>query len=209
MEQKRCVVICAGEQGDIDFEFAESDFIICCDAGYKAARRLGVTPDILIGDFDSYDEPLPKDIKTIRFPVEKDDTDGMLALREGLRRGFNSFALLFSLGGRLDHTMANIQALAFLEQNGAHGELIGPFDRVRLLKNGALDIPQREGYNFSIFAFGGAAHGVTLTGMQYPLDNATVTETFPIGMGNHITSPVGRVSVSNGRLLVMESKIER
>ena len=204
---RRCVIFCAGEEGDIDFSVSPEDFIICCDAGLAAAKRRGVTPDLLIGDFDSYREPLPDSVETLRFPVEKDDTDSMLALREGLRRGYRQFVLLFALGGRLDHTLANLQALAFLDDFGASGMLIGPRDRVQLLKNGALDVPRNSAYTFSIFAYAGKAVGVTLKGMQYPLHNAVVTETFPIGLGNHIVEPVGRVSVLDGTLLVVESKI--
>lgn len=203
----RCVVFCAGEEGEIDFTVTPEDFVICCDAGYLAAKRRGITPDLLIGDFDSYREPLPESVETLHFPVEKDDTDSMLALREGLRRGYKQFVLLFALGGRLDHTLANLQALAFLEEFGASGLIVGPRDRVQLLKNGTLDIPRRSAYTFSIFAYSGKAIGVTLKGMQYPLNDAVVTETFPIGLGNHIIEPTGRVSVLDGMLLVVESKI--
>lgn len=204
---RRCVVFCAGEEGEIDFTVTPEDFVICCDAGYLAAKRRGITPDLLIGDFDSYRDPLPESVEALRFPVEKDDTDSMLALREGLRRGYLQFVLLFALGGRLDHTLANLQALAFLEEFGASGQIIGPRDRVQLLKNGTLDIPRRSAYTFSIFAYSGKAIGVTLKGMQYPLNDAVVTEAFPIGLGNHIIEPMGRVSVLDGTLLVVESKI--
>ena len=205
--ERRCVVFCAGEEGDIDFLTTPEDFIICCDAGFTAAKRRGITPDLLIGDFDSYREPLPDSVETLRFPVEKDDTDSMLALREGLRRGYRRFVLLFALGGRLDHTLGNLQAGAFLEYLGASGILIGPRDRVQLLKNGTLNIPRDNAYTFSIFAYAGKAVGVTLKGMQYPLNDAVVTETFPLGLGNHIIEPMGRVSVLDGTLLVVESKI--
>ena len=205
--ERRCVVFCAGEEGEIDFAATPEDFIICCDAGFAAAKRRGITPDLLIGDFDSYREPLPETVETLHFPVEKDDTDSMLALREGLRRGYKRFVLLFALGGRLDHTLANLQALAFLEEFGADGFIIGPRDRVQLLKNGVLDIPRRSGYTVSIFAYAGKAIGVTLKGMQYPLNDAVVTETFPIGLGNYIIERTGRISVLDGTLLVVESKI--
>ncbi|HWP50429.1 MAG TPA: thiamine diphosphokinase [Clostridia bacterium] len=205
--ERRCVVFCAGEDGDIDFPVTPEDFIICCDAGFVAAKRRGISPDLLIGDFDSYREPLPETVETLRFPVEKDDTDSMLALREGLRRGYKNFVLLFALGGRLDHTLANLQTLTFLEEFGASGMIIGPRDRVQLLKNGALDIPRCNEYTLSIFAYAGKAIGVSLKGMQYPLNDAVITESFPIGLGNHIIEPMGRVSVLDGTLLVVESKI--
>lgn len=205
---RRCVVFCAGEFGEIDFSPSAEDFVICCDAGYMAAERLGITPDLLIGDFDSYRMPLPEFVETLRYPIEKDDTDSMLALREGLKRGYRQFLLLFALGGRLDHTYANLQALAFLEEQDASGIIIGPRDTVRLIKNCTIEINRREGYALSIFAFGGDAVGVNLKGMKYPLTNAIVTQAFPIGLGNHIIAPRGSISVLNGMLLVMESKID-
>lgn len=204
----RCLVFCAGEDDGAPVQVAPDDFIICCDAGYRAAQARGIVPHLLLGDFDSYRGALPAGVETMRFPVEKDDTDSMLALREGLRRGLRHFVLLFSLGGRLDHTVANLQTLAFLQQQGAMGELRGPRDTVRLLQAGSIDIARREGYTLSIFAYGGTARGVTLQGMQYPLHEAEVHTTFPIGLGNHVLEPVGRVQVREGALLVIESRID-
>ena len=204
---QRCIIFCAGERGEIDFSFRDDDFVICCDAGFKAACEMGIEPDLIMGDFDSYSEKLPDGIKTMRFPVEKDDTDSMLAVREGLKRGYREFVLLFPLGGRLDHTYANIQTLAFLLEHGAEGILIGPRDTVRLLRNGTLILDRKENKTFSLFAFMGTAKGVSLSGMQYSLDNAEVTEAFPIGLGNHILEPQGTVTVTDGTLLIIESEI--
>lgn len=204
---KRCVIFCAGEEGPMDFSFEPDDFYICCDAGLSAAQKLGVTPHLLVGDFDSLGCAPPCDLPVLRFPVEKDDTDSMLAVREGLRRGFRRFALLFSLGGRLDHTVANIQTLAFLLERRAEGILIGPSDTARLLHNGGTAIARREGFTLSVFAFGGPAKGVTLTGVQYPLADAAVDTSFPIGVGNHIVAASAGVSVAEGTLLLIESRI--
>ena len=203
----RCVIFCAGERGNIDFSLDKNDFVICCDAGFAAARDMSVVPDLIMGDFDSYCEPLPDNVKVMRYPVEKDDTDSMLAVREGLKRGFTEFVLLFPLGGRLDHTIANIQTLAFLQEHGANGTLIGPRDTVRLLKNSAITLPRRENYTLSVFAFRGSACGVSLKGVQYLLDNAEITEAFPIGLGNHILSEQAEISVSDGTLIIIESEI--
>ena len=203
----RCVIICAGEYAPVAFASEKGDFVICCDAGYKAAEAMGIKPDLIMGDFDSYGGKLPEDVPIMRYPVEKDDTDSMLAVREGLKRGYTDFVLLFSLGGRLDHTIANIQTLAFIQQQGGSGMLIGPRDTVRLLKNGSLTLNRDPSRTFSIFAFGQTARGVTLTGMQYPLDNAEITQNFPIGLGNHILAPQGTVTVTDGTLIVIESEI--
>lgn len=204
---KRCVIVCAGEKGELAFSQTPEDFVICCDAGYLTAQERGIAPDLLLGDFDSYEGELPDDLPVQRFPVEKDDTDTMLALREGLRRGYREFLLLFSLGGRLDHTIANLQCLAFLAAHGARGELWGPQDRVYWVENTVRRFPHRPGYNLSVFCYGAAAEEVTLTGVQYPLSHGRLTNRFPIGLGNHITADEAVVSVGNGTLLVLESEI--
>ena len=204
----RCVIFCAGEQGDIDFALHADDYIVCCDAGYEAAVKMGVVPHLILGDFDSYQQPLSTSIETLRFPVQKDDTDSMLAVREGISRGFTEFVLLFSLGNRLDHTLANIQVLAYLEENEAVGILVGPYETVRLLKGGEITLPKREGYSLSILALDKVV-GINLEGVAYPLFNATLTPSFPLGFGNHIEADFATIRVEEGRVLIIESKIER
>jgi thiamine pyrophosphokinase len=204
---RRCVVFCAGEFGPVDFASESGDLVICCDAGLLAAQKMGITPDLLVGDFDSLDRPPPADLAVLRFPAEKDDTDSLLAVREGLRRGCRRFVLLFSLGGRLDHTLANIQTLAFLLGRGADGMLVGPFDTVRLLKNSRIELARRKGYTLSVFSYDRCARGVTLTGVQYPLTGAAVENSFPIGLANRIVEPTAGVSVEDGTLVIVESRI--
>jgi thiamine pyrophosphokinase len=191
----------------VDFSQREGDFVICCDAGLQAAQKWGISPDLIVGDFDSAEPPAESDVPVLRFLVMKDNTDSMLAAREGLRRGFEDFVLLFSLGGRLDHTVANIQTLAFLKEHGAQGALIGPRDTVRLLRNEKIHIPRREGRTLSVFAYEGQARGVTLKGVLYPLVDATLDISFPLGVGNHVTAPKATVSVADGTLLLIESQL--
>lgn len=204
----RCIILCAGERGTIDaLSPAPGDLILCCDGGWDVARELGLVPDLLLGDFDSIQGPLPEGIEILRFPVEKDDTDSMLAVREGLRRGCDAFELYFSLGGRLDHTVANIQTLAFLREAGASGTLFGPRDTVRLLGNETLTLRRDKTRTLSVFAYGGPARGVTLRGVRYPLTDALLTTGFPLGLGNHIVEEEAEVTVADGRLLVVTSVI--
>ena len=205
----RCIVFCAGEQGDIDFTFQAEDYIICCDAGYEAAVKMGIVPHLIIGDFDSYIKPLPPSIETIRFPVQKDDTDSLLAVKEGLSRGYTDFVVLFSLGNRLDHTLANIQLLKYLQENGANGVLTGPNETVRLLESGGITLKKRERYSLSILAVDEKVTGVTLEGVKYPLFNATLTMSFPLGFGNSIEADCANIKVEHGKVLIIESKIER
>ena len=205
----RCIIITGGELGDLTLEDiapGPEDTVLCCDRGYAHALALGIRPHRLFGDFDSYDGPLPKDIPVERFAPEKDDTDTMIALRWALKAGHRDILLVAATGGRLDHTLANIQALAFLADHGATGELLGPGERVWLLDADRITIPKREGYYLSVLAYGGNATGVWERGVEYSLTDATLTTGYPLGVSNHITADAAEISVATGRLLILQCR---
>ena len=205
----RCIVVCAGEYGSVDFHLEKDDYVICCDGGLSAAGKMGIKADLLMGDLDSLEGPIPNGLEVLRFPAKKDDTDSMLAIKEGLRLGFSDFLLLFSLGGRLDHTIANIQTLMFLKERGATARLIGPNDDIQILTEGSsLRLNRKKGYTLSVFAYGGGAKGVCLTGVEYPLKDAVLENAFPLGVGNHIVETTADISVKEGNLLIIQSKIK-
>ena len=195
---KRCIVFCAGEAGPLPSGFCigPEELVIACDAGYRSAREAGVLPHLLIGDFDSLGEQLPEGIETLRFPVEKDDTDGMLALREGLRRGFRRFVLFFALGGRLDHTIANLQSLNFLARQGARGVLVEEHYSVTSILNGEIRFAAASRGMLSVFAQGGEARGVYLEGLKYPQHGFTLRDDYPMGVSNEFTGVPARVAVT-------------
>ena len=119
-----CYIIGAGECAPMDFDPGETDLLIAADGGYRAVCDAGMRPDLIVGDFDSLGG-VPTDAPVIRCPVEKDDTDTMIAIKEGLARGYQRFQIYGGLGGRLDHTIANLHALAYLADHGARGRLVG------------------------------------------------------------------------------------
>lgn len=204
----RCVILCAGEFGEIDFNFCQTDFIIAADGGMDYAQKTGVTPDLIMGDFDSAEMPIPACIAIERFNPEKDDSDSILCVREGLKRGYNDFVLLYSLGNRLDHTIANLQTLSFIAEQGATGLLVGVFDTAFLIKRSKI-IQKKDGYSVSIFAWGKDAKGVSLTGMKYPLKDFTISTSYPIGLSNVITENEAHIEISDGELLIVQSKISK
>jgi thiamine pyrophosphokinase len=199
----RCIVVCAGEQGAVGFSPRPDDFVIACDAGYDRALAMGLKADLLVGDFDSRPHAdLPRDLAVLRFPVDKDDTDSLLAIKEGLARGYRDFVLLCALGGRLSHTLANIQALAFAAWRGCRAEALGPRERLLMIQNERLELPAEGWEEISVFAYGGPISRVTLSGLYYPLDGP-LTADFPLGVSNRFTGVPASVEVSGGTALVL------
>lgn len=198
-----CFVFCAGTFYGLREAPGAGDLILAADAGLLHCRALGLRPDLIVGDFDSMDAPEGEG-PCLRLPVEKDDTDSMRALKEGLARGCREFYLYGATGGlRLDHTLANLQALAYLARHGARGYLYDRDFVYTALENGALIIPREVEWGLlSVFSLGERAEGVTLAGVQYPLAEGTVTCDFPIGVSNHFTAPEAAVRVRRGLLLV-------
>ncbi len=197
-----CAIIAGGDCGDELSLIPENVYIICADGGYDHALRFGITPHLVMGDFDSaVNKPIDADI--MEYPTRKDFTDTMLAAKRALDMGFDEILIYGALGGRPDHTFANYQTLCFLEKQGVRASLIGSDSRIWLQTGGTVRRYEKcEGY-FSLFAFDGTCTGVTLKGTEYPLENAVITGDFPIGVSNHITASYAEVSLETGCLLVM------
>ena len=197
----KCIIFCAAGFDGLTQPISPDDLIIAADGGLCHVEKLGLTPHVILGDFDSLGY-VPTGSQV--FPVEKDDTDAMLAVRQGLDRGFREFILYGSLDGpRLDHTVANFQTLQFLADRGAQGCLVGLNSIVTVIKNGEISFPAHFRGNFSAFCMGADAKNVTIRGFHYPLEGGTLTCGFPLGVSNHFTGKTATVSVQNGSLLLI------
>lgn len=182
----------------------ENAYIIAADSGYSNVKAMNLTPDIVLGDFDSLDEkPVCGEILTA--PAEKDDTDTMLAVKTALERGFREIFIAGGIGGRLDHTIANIQSLAYIKAHGGFGRLIGESDIVELIGEGTYSYKRREGMYISLFSYGSSAV-VTITGVKYCLNAHRLDDTFPLGVSNEIIDDECSIIVSEGQILVIFSK---
>ncbi len=178
-----------------------TDYILAADGGLAHVQKLGLTPHGIIGDFDSLGY-IPQGAQV--FPVEKDDTDSMLAVRKGLELGYRRFELYGALdGARLDHTVANLQTLGFLASHGAEGYLIGLTYMAAVLRNGTFCFPASAKGILSLCCLGSDARGITLEGLQYPLSNGTLTADFPLGVSNHFLGQEARVTVEDGTLIAL------
>ena len=197
----RCVIFCAGGFGGLTEPLREDDLVIAADGGVEHVRALGIRPDIILGDFDSLGYA-PEGAEV--HPVEKDDTDAMLAAKRGLQLGCREFIFYGSLDGpRLDHTVANIQTLRYLADYGATGVLIGLRQQVTLLRGGSLTLPPREKGDISIFAFGGEARNVTVKGLKYSLEKGDLTPGFPLGVSNSFVGKSAEIAVDDGDILIV------
>lgn len=178
------------------------DFIIAADKGYQELMAHGVSPDLVVGDFDSLGTA-PDHPNVIQLPAIKDDTDMVYAVREGLKRGYRRFVLLGSVGGRLGHTLANLQTLDWLTAQGAMGVLAGEGTVATALRDGSISFPTEMKGFLSVFCNSGTAFGVDLVNLKYPLTKYTLTGDFPLGVSNEFLGSNARVAVERGSLLVL------
>lgn len=197
-----CCIVGAFEPGRIFLPEKDRMLLIAADGGLHYLEDQGITPDLVVGDFDSLGR-VPEGENILTHPVEKDDTDTMLAVKLGLERGCGTFLFFGCTGGRPDHTYANYQTLSYLAAKDARGYLVGDGWMITVIRNDALRFPGGMEGTISVFCPGGESGGVTLKGLHYPLENGTLTGTFPLGVSNHFTGDCAEVSVSDGTLLVM------
>ena len=215
---KRCIIITAYQSGGslIDSgEILPDDFIICADAGYFHARSAGILPQLVIGDFDSGSfEAIERDLadpafsgcRSIRVAAEKDDTDTMICLKYGIDEGYEEFFILGGLGGRLDHTLANLQTMCYAVEHGKSIWFLDGNNRATLRDPGRISVDRLNGYKISLFSFGESCGGVSITGVKYPLSNYHLKNNFPLGVSNEFLEKNAEVSHTAGKLLVILSQ---
>lgn len=205
MQNVICYIIGAGENYGLDFTPSADDFVIAADAGVRYLEQCGITADLVIGDFDSLDD-IPAHPNTKVLSPEKDDTDMFAAVREGISAGYSVFYIYCGTGGRIDHTIANLQVLTYLAQNDMQGFLFGKDDVITAITNRKIAFePIRSGY-ISVFSHGEKSEGVYLHGLKYELENAVLTNTFPLGVSNEFIGKESSISVINGTLLIVMPK---
>lgn len=197
----KCVIFCAAAFDAPALPIDAEDYILAADGGLRHTEKLNIRPHGIIGDFDSLGY-IPTGAEV--FPVEKDDTDAMLAARKGLELGFREFLFYGSLDGpRLDHTIANFQTLQFLADHGATGYLVGRDYMITVAKEETLRFPAEAQGIVSAFCLGPDAVGVSIRNLKYPLEDGTLRSGFPLGVSNHFIGKSAEISVRKGSLLVM------
>ena len=206
-EKQKCMIIGASPilDGRVFQEFDPKDyFVICADGGYETALKLGLVPDLVVGDFDSAQKRPPASLRTLVLPVEKDVTDTMFAALKGLAKCLRDFVLLGCLGGpRFDHSLASIETLLYLRDHGAWGFLADERTKVFLLREEKLRITKLKGATVSVFPYGCPTCTVSYTGLQYPLTRGSLTVGgLLMGVSNSIVSDDAEIKVHSGTALV-------
>ena len=208
MTTKRCVIIGGADINNYDYIrtcFTKDDFFIFCDSGLKHLESLQVMPSLIVGDFDSHENP-HMDVETIVLPCEKDDTDTVYAVKEAIKRGFRDFMIIGVIGARLDHTLGNVSILLYLDSLGLKGTIIDDYSDMELVSAQPVYISNQYPY-FSLLNITGRAKGITIIDAKYPLDNAEITCEYQYGISNEVLpGKQAMVSVSDGKLLLIKDR---
>lgn len=204
--KKRCVIIGNASINNYNFllkEIKEDDFLIYCDGGLKHLGKLNILPNLIVGDFDSFKNP-NFDIETIVLPREKDDTDTMFAVKEGIKRGYKDFLLLGVIGERLDHSLANVSILLYLESLNLKAKIIDDYSEILLVSKNRELITNDFSY-FSLINLLNNAKGVDVINAKYPLIDVTLPTTYQYSISNEVLpNKVSQVSLKEGSLLLIK-----
>lgn len=205
---RRCVIIGGADIGNYDFireKISTDDYFIFCDSGLKHQEELGVTPNLIIGDFDSYENP-QVEIETIVLPCEKDDTDTVFAVKEAVNRGFDDFLLIGAVGGRLDHTLCNVSILLKLYSIGKTAVIIDDYSDMQIVGRKTVFVDDSYSF-FSLLSIAGKARGITVKNAKYPLENAEITCDYQYGVSNEpLKGKITEITVRDGELLLIKDR---
>ena len=200
--EKRCIIVSGGRPGPAP-QPQPGDFVIACDRGYRYCAGLGLQPDLFIGDFDSYDGAVDPAVPVERLQPEKDDTDTGHAIRHALDQGYRTLILVCALGGRLDHTLANLQLFAKFSERDVYVTAVADTYAVRLLTGpDVFELPALGGGTVSVFSANDMARGVIERGMEYSIDDEPLSNRTSRGLSNELTGEEATVAVEEGTLYV-------
>ena len=202
----RCVIVGGADINNYEYiltRLQKDDFIIYCDSGLRHLEALQAKPCLIVGDFDSHDNP-HMNVETIVLPCEKDDTDTVFAVKEAINRGYDDFLLIGVVGARLDHTLGNVSILQFLDSLGKKGTIIDDYSEMEIVSKKTAYIEETYSF-FSLLNVSGTDKGITIKNAKYPLDNAEISCEYQYGVSNEVLQgKIASVSVNNGKLLLIK-----
>ncbi len=204
-----------GNGNDIEKKYIENinvEYVICADGGLEKAEKLKLSPDLILGDFDSVDSSVldyykKLNIETVTFPPEKDYTDMELAVEYAIKKGYKDIVLTGASGSRLDHTLANIQLLEKYHCQGINLQMIDNNNYISIISDNAdIKIKYKKNHFVSLVPVTEKLEGLTLEGFKYPLDNVQVQRGTAFLISNEIIQGEGRILLKKGTALVFVSK---
>jgi thiamine pyrophosphokinase len=163
---------------------------------------LQVNPGLIVGDFDSHDNP-HLGVETIVLPCEKDDTDTVFAVKEAIKRGFDDFLLIGVVGARLDHTLGNVSSLLYLDSLGKKGYIIDDYSEMEIVSNKPAYIENSFSF-FSLLNISGTAKRVTIKNAKYPLNDGEISCEYQYGISNEVVGEIAEISIREGKLLLIK-----
>lgn len=211
MDGKKGLILCAAPEWDDAFARQEAenvDCVLCADGGYLRALSAGLEPDVLMGDFDSCEIERVAHLEKLVYPVRKDDTDLILALRYMAEHGYRDVEVLGCFGGRQDHALGNVQSVLFGLSLGLHVTLADPRNRIFPVTAGVTEIPRVENSYISFLCIGAPCEGITFEGLSYPLRDATLTAEYPLGVSNEFVADIAKITIRSGTLICVISRKE-
>ena len=203
MREKICYIVGAGEHYGLDFTVKPGEYVIAADGGLNHLAGQGIKPDLVIGDFDSANEK-PAGTHVITLDTNKDFTDTFEAIKTGINLGYNIFYIYGGTGGRFDHTYGNIQALAYLSQQGKRGYLVDKDWITTAITNGSIAFEAScRGY-VSVLSYSDRSIGVRIRGLKYTTpETFEMLNTLPTGVSNEFIGEESSISVADGTLVVI------
>lgn len=203
---KRCVIVGGADIENYDAvcrKIRNDDYFIYCDSGLLHMEKLGVAPNLIVGDFDSHEKP-NLSVETIVLPREKDDTDTFFAAKEAVKRGFDEFILIGTVGGRLDHTLGNVSVLLYLFSLGKKAKMIDDYSEMQIVADKTVFVDSSYSY-FSLLNITGEAEGITEKNAKFPLENAKITCEYQYGISNEVLpGETAEITVKKGKALLIK-----
>ena len=169
--------------------------------------ELGRGPDLIVGDFDSHENP-NLEVETIVLPTIKNDTDTVFAVKEALGRGFEDFLLLGVVGARLDHTLGNVSILLMLDTMGKSAKIVDDFSEMEIVSDRTAEVDDFWSY-FSLLNISGEAEDITVSEAKYELQDAEIECDWQYGVSNEpLPGQTAKIQVGKGRLLLIRVRPE-
>ena len=207
-KMKRCIIVGGADINNYGFirdKLCADDYVVFCDSGLKHLEQLQARPSLIVGDFDSHENPR-LDVETIILPCEKDDTDTVFAVKEAIKRGFEDILLIGVVGARLDHTLGNVSILLYLDSLGKKATIVDDYSEMEIVSEMPVSITDDYSF-FSLLNITGCAKGITITGAKYPLADAEISCEYQYGVSNEVLpGETATVSVKHGKLLLIKTQ---